>query len=494
MNVWLILMTIILTFVTIGTVAYMMIYFSSPDDKNTAWFPKIIVVLSLSLAIFTVLLLPLDVANTQSPIILNGLPGGLKLSFLWQMLLLVDAGFVVLIVPFGICYYEGYDPEEFSIFGQVKRGILWTFGLLVIFLTFFGLGWGFGGYTMIPYNAYTAELTFYPFSKSCIDAKTGIDTCFQNLPLWDGSTELQNKILTGQHLKLRCSPVLYAIAILAFAGWLFFVIFGGVGLASLPIDLFSSFINRPIALTTGEYAARKAKYADLSDELIRRGEMLLEKSKTKSGPKIKRVMNEFTFETKELEKQFKKTEMAYKEGGESPFISFGKILLGILGSIVSILWVLHMILNNTIHPPIYPMLNSLFRTLDGWWGFLGTIAYAVFTMYLLWATIAGVVKVSNRFMFFEIHPLKPHDTLVNSFLFNALVLQLVAVTITQFAAMSLQGYATGTAVNSMFVTYIQNLQGLGVIFKYVQWALLVSVGVGFVFSCLCPYKRHEDDD
>lgn len=39
---------------------------------------------------------------------------------------------------------------------------------------------------------------------------------------------------------------IYIIGILSFVGWIFFVLFGGVGLTALPLDLILEFKHRPI--------------------------------------------------------------------------------------------------------------------------------------------------------------------------------------------------------------------------------------------------------
>ena len=38
---------------------------------------------------------------------------------------------------------------------------------------------------------------------------------------------------------------MYAIAFMSFFGYIFFVVFGGVGLTALPMDLITTFTNRP---------------------------------------------------------------------------------------------------------------------------------------------------------------------------------------------------------------------------------------------------------
>ena len=58
--------------------------------------------------------------------------------------------------------------------------------------------------------------------------------------------------------KLRPSPVLslrYVVALVSWVGWFLFAIFGGVGLAAVPIDLIVGYKFRPRPLKAGELAA-----------------------------------------------------------------------------------------------------------------------------------------------------------------------------------------------------------------------------------------------
>ena len=48
-------------------------------------------------------------------------------------------------------------------------------------------------------------------------------------------------------LELEASLAVYVVAILSFFGWVFVVIFGGVGLVALPIDTINQFKHRPKA-------------------------------------------------------------------------------------------------------------------------------------------------------------------------------------------------------------------------------------------------------
>lgn len=58
-------------------------------------------------------------------------------------------------------------------------------------------------------------------------------------------------------LTLGVTPVIYITAMITFLGWFFFCIFGGIGLAALPLDLFSDYANRPVRIDLEEYAKQK---------------------------------------------------------------------------------------------------------------------------------------------------------------------------------------------------------------------------------------------
>ena len=65
-NYFLIIVTAIVCVLAVVVALYLLICFQHPEDKNQAWFSKGVVVLGISLAIWTVLLFPLDVANRQA--------------------------------------------------------------------------------------------------------------------------------------------------------------------------------------------------------------------------------------------------------------------------------------------------------------------------------------------------------------------------------------------------------------------------------------------
>eukprot|EP00966_Prymnesium_polylepis_P227418 5262719-Prymnesium_polylepis.1 len=78
MDVFLLVVCIVMSVMIMIGSFYFLVYFSSEEDRNVAYVPKVIVVLGLTLVCLTVLMLPLDVANRQSD-------GGFDMEFLWNL-------------------------------------------------------------------------------------------------------------------------------------------------------------------------------------------------------------------------------------------------------------------------------------------------------------------------------------------------------------------------------------------------------------------------
>lgn len=55
---------------------------------------------------------------------------------------------------------------------------------------------------------------------------------------------------------------------MAFIGWFLFVLFGGVGLTALPMDLFSEYANRPKLMKSADAAEKKSNLRRKASELI----------------------------------------------------------------------------------------------------------------------------------------------------------------------------------------------------------------------------------
>lgn len=99
---------------------------------------------------------------------------------------------------------------------------------------------------------------------------------------------------------------MYIIAILSFFGWIFVVLFGGVGLFALPIDLINAFRHRPKPRRSSEMKKTKDKMLEAVSGLIKEGEKLRDLDKNnssnedagcferyKGNREVKNQMNEF---------------------------------------------------------------------------------------------------------------------------------------------------------------------------------------------------------
>ncbi len=64
-NWFLIIVTVVVAALAVLTVLYLLVHYQHPEDKNQAWFPKAVVILGLTLAIWTVLLFPLDAGEAK---------------------------------------------------------------------------------------------------------------------------------------------------------------------------------------------------------------------------------------------------------------------------------------------------------------------------------------------------------------------------------------------------------------------------------------------
>ena len=67
---------------------------------------------------------------------------------------------------------------------------------------------------------------------------------------------------------------IYLLAVISFFGWFIFVIFGGLGLFALPIDLIMAFKNRPKILSSKDAAEKKVLLKKKVIELIDNGKKI----------------------------------------------------------------------------------------------------------------------------------------------------------------------------------------------------------------------------
>jgi len=473
----------IIFFVLIAISAlYFLVYFQHPEDKWVAWAPKIIVLIGLTLACCNILLLPLDVQNQRGEAVQKG---SLPMEFLNMTCFILTALFAIVIIPFMMYYYEGYDDSENTTKKQYIYAVKWSiptsviiFGVIITLWILFG----------------KIKLERKEVSSSIISS--------ENFDFSNNYCETSNSCYIDNIIEndVKVSVFMYIVAIVSFIGWFLFSIFGGVGLITLPSDLISSFKNRPRPIGKEKYLKLKSEIGLRSETLMAKSveiEKLREEAKNKSrfSKEVKELKNqekEFEKSVMKLEDDYNNMEESYTNKGGNILVQFGKLLLGIFGGILSFVWILHMLLYSLMKSldkePISTFLSS-FLSLLSKVPFIGTALYSSLAFWLLASVVNGNMKFGMKFEIFAIHPLIIRGTLMNSLLYNVGVILFSSVAIIQFMATALGEYAKYTTSQKIFGVQIQELQYLKYGYKYFLYIYLVLILISFLLCVFVPTKK-----
>ncbi|PIA32224.1 hypothetical protein AQUCO_04500075v1 [Aquilegia coerulea] len=294
----------------------------------------------------------------------------------------------------------------------------------------------------------------------------------------------------------------YVVALATIVGSVLFSIFGGVGIACLPLGLIFSFIRRPKAvITRSQYIKEATELSKKAKELKKAADALHQEERSGSkGRKWRKNVKSVEKELLLLEEDVKALEEMYPQGEKAEtawaltIIGYlANLILGVLGLIVSVAWVAHIIIYLLIDPPLSAFLNEIFIKLDDIWGLFGTAAFAFFCFYLLIAVIAGAMMLGLRLVFITIHPMKWGATLMNSFLFNVGLILLCSISVIQFCATAFGYYAQATAAQEIFGHTLQSLRGIKYLYKYnvFQIAFVVFAGLTFVYYAAFGWKKRK---
>lgn len=113
-----------------------------------------------------------------------------------------------------------------------------------------------------------------------------------------------------------------------------------------------------------------------------------------------------------------------------------KLILGIICIVISLILVIHIfcyLLLKVDGRPVNPFLNNMLEYLEqSKVSVLATILFALIGYYMMIAAIKGNVRVGMRVLCFTFYPLLPNETFVNSFVFNAILMNLWMFALIQF--------------------------------------------------------------
>lgn len=468
---------------------YFLVHYQHPDDRNEAWFPKLTVILGFVLAGATVLLLPLDVANNEGYAGCDGydtkLCGGLDMVLFWDIFYWCIPAFVFLLIPFMTFFYEADDGMMMagSSVGakpnsRICEAIKYEMFVLVIFGGIFVACYFTMGESSVPVTQYTINTKESPAGLNTIAGSPGtFDTSFlDNMNAGDYNNQnVAGRVpnLTYETLLMPVSIATFLSGFMAFVGWFFFALFGGIGLAAVPLDLILAFVNRPKRMDPTEFADAQINIRNRTVELVDIGELLkIERDEKQSADSRQGFFSGMSKEAREERKgflEFKKAVYLLETDVEeflassenyqnyNPVLPFLSLLMGFLCFIVSVAWVVHIAIFIVPKKPYHPFLNTYFQWFDNWFPLFGVLSVALFTLYLLVCAVKGCFKFGIRFMAFQIHPMKVNKTYMSSFMFNVGLVLLCALPVVQFTVTAFPDYARYTNVVQVMGTQVQYL-------------------------------------
>lgn len=492
---------------------YFLVKYQHPDDKNDAYIPKLVVWLGFVLAGATVLMLPLDVANNEGYAGCAGFDtkfcGGLNMTLLWDIIYWSIPVWVFVLIPLSTFYYEADDgmimlgtsigakPNS-----RLLEAIKYEMFVLVIFGLIFTVTYLFLNETAIPVREVIGP-SFNLGPTYTVSSSIGTTfTTSQLAPMGNqDAVVLQTNSIdpTLNTVSLSTNPSVFYAGLMAWMGWFVFAIFGGVGLAAMPLDLILAFTDRPRHMDAVEFGEAQVMLRDRVNELVNVGELLKlereEKAQQNGGKVGWREARREAAEMKKTILQFKQAVYLLEEDAEdfanctanyknyNPLIPYGYLLAGLCAFSMSICWVLQVILYVLPPTPVTPFLNTFF-----WWlhnsvlSLIGVLAVAIYCLYLLICAVKGCFKFGMRFLFFQVHPMKLNKTYMSSFLFNIALILLCALPVVQFSVTAFQDYARYTTVNQVFNVQLQYLKFFGWFWQknVFEYALLVM----FLLTCM----------
>lgn len=502
-DIFMLVMVIVLSIIIIIVNIYLLAYYCTTDDTDFkgAIILKITAVLGMFIGLGQVCLLPLDVSNTR------GTGGEFRMDLIWQITYLVIAIFVFVIIPLEISFYE-CDPD-WTCKQKLCNGFCFFFcEVIVVGLLYI--------------------ITFFIFNKVHIpvastECKIDLELIRNsNDPIDDTNEEKYYEICKKKedsNIEFTISFQVYAIALLTFISYFLFMLFGGVGIFSFPLDLIYSFCTRPIRIKPAKLEEMKKEIvvtaADLKD-LGMQLKQLEEKGHHKKNmfSKDKRHYNELFKQLKVgvsvLDDQYQIVNMQEMANQTSALGYLLKLIAGIFCMILSVLWILQIVFYIIIRiddKPLFTFLNVPLVTLvDVNLSFLSIMIFVVLTFYLLIATLKGNFKFGLRIMILgQIHPMKKDGTYMNSILFNVLLVMLTSVSVIQFSIKAFGEYTSLTDADIIFNTQIKYLTFYRFFFNYniFEYGFLVIALISLIYLLCRPndtntvkkilYKKFEND-
>jgi len=493
-DIFMLVMVIVLSIIIILVNIYLLAYYCTTDDNDfkCAIFLKITAVLGMFIGLAQVCLLPLDVSNSR------GEGGEFPMDMIWQITYLVIAVFVFVIIPLEIAAYE-CDPDW-----TCKQKFTNSFCFFVCEIIVVGLLY---------------IITFFLFNKVHVPV-TSLK-CNNFISSSDGVDDSNSNCdkLEDKELEFTVGFQVYAIALLSFISYLLFVLFGGVGIFSFPLDLIYSFCTRPIKIKPNKLEEMKKEIVVTAADLKDLGMQLKELEKkghhkknmfSKDKRNYNNLLKQLKVGVSVLEEQFEIVNFQELANKTSALGYLMQLIGGIFCMLLSVLWILQIVFYIIVKidgKPLFTFLNMpLVALADANVSFLSILIFVVMTFYLLIVTVKGNFKFGLRIMILgSIHPMKKDNTYMNSILFNVLLVMLTSVSVIQFSIKAFGEYTAMTDADLIFNAQIKYMTFYSFFFKYniFEYALLGIALISFLYLICRPndtntvkkilYKKFEND-
>jgi LMBR1 domain-containing protein 1 len=498
---------------------YIVITWADPRDQSSSIWQILLIIAALSLAEAAILCLPLDVANNGGALACKTGSstdcGNLNMNLLWEVVIFLIFIFVVILLPMAIFHYEAYDEVEIrnkkktSNSGACCSAIKMEILVLIVAGLTLGLLYGFIGVAKIPVMEYQLDVSANAEVWNKIDVSyADISTVagYASFTSADTSSMDAPKTLYTKNsdaiLAIRTSFFVYVAALTGWIGWFIFVIFGGIGMASLPNDLVRKYLNRPIVKSPKEIEAKKAELQVKTKELIKIGVDL--KNAREAAAKDKkldwRARNKRKAEDRVNVNQFKQMVFILEDEMESwdasrgqntdynPLWPYISLLLGVICGLLTFLWFLHMVLYMLVDPPVSLFLNAYFIQFESWFPLFGTLSVALFSFYLIACVISGLFKVGLRCFCITLHPMRYGKTLMNAFMFNSMWVLFCSIPVVMFSTEAFDSYARYTTISNILGVQVKYLKFFRYFFidNVFIYCLLVIFGLSAIYLLLKP--------
>lgn len=362
-------------------------------------------------------------------------------------------------------YYES-DTEgtgiETSGCGKFSSAICYTAGSIIVWVLIIIIG------------AFVFNKAYIPYSD-CVSALNPVSVTLQE----DGSFLIglgSTGICEDGTLDLPVSFIVTTIGMLTFVGWFCFAFFGGIGLPALPIDMIRSFIFRPKLITKSSFVERKkqldGKLRDMmevaeqlkdEEEGVNKipGFMARRKAKSAHNTAVKQLKQSvYLIEQEYLD--LESSYIAYKK--YNPLVPFFKLIMGIFGIIITLLWILQIGLyvvprQADVVPPT-TFLNVMLLALDELSVIFGCVVFGVFVIYLMFCAIKGVFKFGLRFFCLSIHPMVLGRTSIVTFIFNLTIVLFCCAPVVMFSSEAFHDFVGYADIDVIFSAQIKRMRFL----------------------------------